>query len=479
MKKFMFTTAVLLSGCVIAPPPPRVALPAPITVVYQVPPPQQVVSVYVEPPLLQPPPVRVAWAPPPMLVESPPPMPYDGAVWIGGYWVWEGNWVWAHGRWAPPPRSGYAWVHPYYENRGGSVVFVSGFWAAPGVSFVAPSLSINIAFGAVAAGVLAGPRPIGPEGVFVPPPPGSHVGLIVPAPIGTPPAVVMSAPPIVREGMHISINNNSTTVNNNVSSVRNVTNVTNITRVTIIAPANATANGQPVNASVPMQPHLAAAMSPVVKALAPEPVSTTPISTYVPGRPAVVLPPAQTVRSELAPASMQLHAGEHAHAAAAVNPAARDQAATVPGAGMPPARSTPAPGISVHPAAMDQEAIGRPPKPNGAQSGMRIPQDSSPVAVQPVTGTVAVPPRARPAATTASEGPRDPVATDRQTNGRPPQPNLPQLVPQADHGQRDHGPGKPEAAKTASVNPGTAKPAVKPPKQKPGEHVEKNKVQKD
>src|SRR5439155_1563899 len=81
--------------------------------------PQAVVSVYVEPPISQPPPIAVAWAPPPMLVEAPPPMPFDGAVWIGGYWVWEGNWVWAAGRWTPPPQPNYLWVHPYYEHRDG------------------------------------------------------------------------------------------------------------------------------------------------------------------------------------------------------------------------------------------------------------------------------------------------------------------------------------------------------------------------
>jgi len=274
---------------------------------YQAPAPQPVVSIYVEPPLFQPPPIRVLWAPPPMLVEIPQPMPFAGAIWTGGYWVWEGNWVWAHGRWASPPQPGYGWINPYYENRGGSVVFVNGFWAAPGVSFVAPSMSVNIAFGVVAAGVIAGPRPIGPQGVFVPPPPGSHVGLIVPAPIGTAPAVVTGAPPIIREGMHINANsNNATTINNNVSNVRNVTNITN---VTIVAPPGATANGQAVNSSVPAQAHLAAAIPPVVKAYAPEPASTKPIPAYVPGRPPVALPPAQVVRSEVTPALAHPRAG--------------------------------------------------------------------------------------------------------------------------------------------------------------------------
>src|SRR5262249_19163854 len=151
----------------------------------------------------EPPPIAVAWAPPPMLVEAPPPMPYVGAVWVGGYWVWEGNWVWAAGRWAPPPRPDYVWVHPYYEHRDGTVVFITGYWAAPGLVLVRPAPTMGIRVGIVGPGVIAGPRPVGPVGVFVPAPPGSRIGLIVPAPIGTPPAVVVSAPPVVSVGMRV------------------------------------------------------------------------------------------------------------------------------------------------------------------------------------------------------------------------------------------------------------------------------------
>ncbi|MDE3011986.1 MAG: hypothetical protein KGI67_13965, partial [Pseudomonadota bacterium] len=97
-----------------------------------------VVSVYVDPPLYQPPPIAVAYAPPPMLVEYPPPQPFFQAVWIGGYWVWDGDWVWAAGRWAPPPRPGYYWVHPYYEHRDTAVVFITGHWCAPDRRFEPP-----------------------------------------------------------------------------------------------------------------------------------------------------------------------------------------------------------------------------------------------------------------------------------------------------------------------------------------------------
>jgi len=298
MKKLALLAVAGLSGCVVQVPPERGYVQAPSGGVYQ---PasssqgyysdnnaqqDQVVSAYVEPPLMQPEPVLVQWAPPPMLVEAPPPQPYEAAVWTGGYWVWEGNWIWAHGRWSAPPQYGYTWVQPYYENRGGAVVFVNGFWAAPGIHFVQPSYQLHLTFAAVNRGVIAGPRPIGPEGVFVPPPPGSVRGLIVPAPIGTSPAVVTGAPPIVRGGMRVHIENNShnTTVINNVSN-----------HVTLIAPPGTTANGQAVNKSVPAQAQLAAQMTPVVRAMAPEPVSNRPIPAYTPGRAPIALPAPQPV----------------------------------------------------------------------------------------------------------------------------------------------------------------------------------------
>ncbi|WP_295976868.1 hypothetical protein [uncultured Variovorax sp.] len=240
----------------------------------------RVVSVYVDPPLYQPPPVAVAWAPPPMLVEVPPPSPFAGAVWTGGYWTWQGNWVWAAGRWSAPPQPGYAWVQPYYEHRDNVVVFVAGHWSAPGVAFVPPPLGLSIAVSVAAAGVVAGVAPIGPPGVFVPAPPGSRLGLIVPAPIGTPPAVVVSAPPVTNVGMRVQ----NTTISNvtNNTTINNITNVTKIVNnnqtVKVMAPASATASGRPFEAAIPASAHLAAALPPVVRAMAPVPASAKPVA---------------------------------------------------------------------------------------------------------------------------------------------------------------------------------------------------------
>ena len=294
--------AALGSGCTVyqAPPPPQRVYVQPVPAVsYVEPAPQAVVSIYVEPPILQPLPILIGWAPPPMLVEASVPFPYAGAVWVGGYWVWEGTWVWAAGRWMAPPQPNYAWVHPYYEHRDSGVVFITGHWSPPGVLFVPPVIGLSLTLVTPLPGIVPGPRPIGPQGVFVPPPPGSRFGLIVPAPIGTAPAVVTSAAPVVNVGMRIQ-NNSSTTVNN--TRVTNVTNTTNITNVTIVAPASATASGKAFESAVPAQAHLAAALPAVVRAPAPVPASTKAIAAFTPGRAPVVLPPAQTVRSTAAPA---------------------------------------------------------------------------------------------------------------------------------------------------------------------------------
>jgi hypothetical protein len=295
------SVAALGSGCTVyqAPPPPQHEFVQPIpAVTYVEPAPQAVVSIYVEPPILQPAPILVGWAPPPMLVEMPPPLPYAGAVWVGGYWVWEGNWVWAAGHWMAPPQPNYAWVHPYYEHRDSGVVFITGHWSPPGVVFVPPAISLRLTLVKPLPGVVPGLPPIGPQGVFVPPPPGSRFGLIVPAPIGTPPAVVTSAAPVVNVGMRIQ-NNSNTTINN--THVTNVTNITNVTNVTIVAPASATASGKAFESAVPAQAHLAAALPPVVHAQAPMPASTKAVPAFTPGRAPVVLPPAQMVHSTAAP----------------------------------------------------------------------------------------------------------------------------------------------------------------------------------
>jgi hypothetical protein len=307
MRLALYAALAALSGCVVyQTPPPAPLPPAEPPPQAEAPPPDDaeqapVVSVNVEPPMVEPAPIAVGWAPPPMLVEVPPPMPFASAVWVGGYWVWQGNWVWAHGHWMGAPRPDYVWVHPYYEHRGETVIFVDGHWGPRGVVFMPPPPSVRLVVETPAPGVIPGPRPIGPDGCFVPAPPGSRRGIIIPAPVGTAPAVVTSAPAVVATGMRIT--NNVTTVNNvhnNVTNVTNVTKVTNVTNVTIVAPPGAVANGHAFNTSVPAAPHLAAGRPALVQARAPEPVNTRPLPVYTPGSHPPALPHPQPVSAGMA-----------------------------------------------------------------------------------------------------------------------------------------------------------------------------------
>ena len=283
-----------------------------------------VISIFVDAPLEEPEPVAIGWAPPPMLVEEIPPPPDRDAVWTGGYWTWQGDWVWCAGRWMMPPRPQYVWVQPYYEHRDERVIFLPSYWSRPDVEFVAPSYDRPIAWAYVGANVVVGPPPMGPSGIFIPPPPGSRPGIIIPAPVGTPPAVVVSAPPVMNVGMsvhgNVNINSHNTVVNDNRVTNYNVTNVRNVTNVVIQAPAGAMANGRAFEATVPHQAHLAAAQKPVVPVRAPAPVSRTAVQAYVPGRTVAALPPPQhvqglpTVPSHPVAVLTQAQRGQMAHA---------------------------------------------------------------------------------------------------------------------------------------------------------------------
>ncbi|HYX73513.1 MAG TPA: hypothetical protein VE819_02385 [Steroidobacteraceae bacterium] len=393
MRCALYALLAVLGGCVVYQVPPTAPAPAAPETPPQAeaPPadapvadasedaPAPAVSVYVEPAVVQPAPIVVGWAPPPLLVEVPSPSPFMGAVWVGGYWVWQGNWVWAHGHWMGPPQPSYVWVHPYYEHRGDAVIFIDGHWSAPGVAFVPPPRSLRLVAERPAYGVIPGPHPVGPDGCFVPAPPGSRAGIIVPAPVGTAPAVVTSAPPVIAPGMRIT--NNVTTVNNNVNNVTNVTNVTrvtNVTNVTIVAPAGATKNGRAFDTMVPAAPHLAAARPALVQARAPEPVSLKPLPVYRPGSQPPVLPNpppvhAQPVNAGPPPA----HPGEAlGHDSAHPTPIAfgRDPAHGNPGS----ARSEHAyPGGYEHPGAPQAQGDHKaPPQPQNANRPAQ-PQNSS------------------------------------------------------------------------------------------------------
>src|SRR5271154_1777558 len=195
----------LLWACTVAPhyperhydytPPP----PLPPMQAVQEPPP--VISGYFEHPDYEPEPVYIPIAPPPALVEYPSQRPSPDAVWVGGNWIWHGQWVWDHGRWERPPHEHYHWEPTYYEHRDGNVLFVAGHWAEEHHHFEPPSRDQKFQLEKWDARSRGGVAPEGREGSFVPSPPGSRPGLIVPAPVGTHPSSVIGAPPITRPGM--------------------------------------------------------------------------------------------------------------------------------------------------------------------------------------------------------------------------------------------------------------------------------------
>jgi hypothetical protein len=91
--------------------------------------------------------------------------------------------------------------------------------------------------------------------------------------------------------MHIT-NIHDTVINNTV--INNTT--VRVTNVRIEAPAGALASGRAYSSSVPAVANLAAARPPMVRAQAPQPASTRPIATYVPGARPPALPAPRPIR---------------------------------------------------------------------------------------------------------------------------------------------------------------------------------------
>ncbi len=75
-------------------------------------------------------PVRLA--PPPPRAEYPGRAPYDGYVWLNGYWYWGGReYVWIGGSWAAP-RPGYRWTPHRWERQGDRWEMRGGRWENEG-----------------------------------------------------------------------------------------------------------------------------------------------------------------------------------------------------------------------------------------------------------------------------------------------------------------------------------------------------------
>jgi hypothetical protein len=84
-------------------------------------------SAYDEP---APPPaaVEVASQPPADIVEVRPATPFGGAVWLPGYWNWNGyHHVWVGGHWSAP-RAGWVWEPHRWERGPGGWHMNHGHW---------------------------------------------------------------------------------------------------------------------------------------------------------------------------------------------------------------------------------------------------------------------------------------------------------------------------------------------------------------
>ena len=68
-------------------------------------------------------------APPAPYYEVQPPLPYPGAIWIGGYWNWSGHrHVWVPGRYERP-RPGYHYApHRWSRSPRGGWYLQGGGW---------------------------------------------------------------------------------------------------------------------------------------------------------------------------------------------------------------------------------------------------------------------------------------------------------------------------------------------------------------
>jgi hypothetical protein len=70
-----------------------------------------------------------AQPPPPQVAEAVTPPPSPSAVWIPGYWAYNGaSYIWLGGRWEIPPPNCRAYVAPYWARRGRGYVYIRGYW---------------------------------------------------------------------------------------------------------------------------------------------------------------------------------------------------------------------------------------------------------------------------------------------------------------------------------------------------------------
>jgi hypothetical protein len=65
--------------------------------------------------------------PPPAEVQTAQPTP--SALWVYGYYDYDGyRYLWVPGHWEIPPPNAVAFVRPHWRYRGGSYVYIRGYW---------------------------------------------------------------------------------------------------------------------------------------------------------------------------------------------------------------------------------------------------------------------------------------------------------------------------------------------------------------
>ncbi|KAA3620408.1 MAG: hypothetical protein DWQ05_00255 [Calditrichaeota bacterium] len=72
--------------------------------------------------------VYVRKAPPPPRKEMRPARPSAKAVWVTGYWLWNGNaYVWNRGYWEKRPK-GRVWIAGHWRNTPRGYKWIPGHW---------------------------------------------------------------------------------------------------------------------------------------------------------------------------------------------------------------------------------------------------------------------------------------------------------------------------------------------------------------
>ena len=74
--------------------------------------------------------IGIRVGPPPARVERMGPPPFAHAVWIHGYWLWNGpraRYTWYPGRWVAE-RPGFVWRDGRWAHSGRGWVWKEGYW---------------------------------------------------------------------------------------------------------------------------------------------------------------------------------------------------------------------------------------------------------------------------------------------------------------------------------------------------------------